>query len=137
MYKTIVVFLITGCMYSEEIISNKDNEKIVNTEILNSISDINKIKKGSTRKDVLKYFKTEGGISSVFFRTYVYKKYPNIKVDIRFELEAGSFDGRGLTEKEADVVKEVSKPYLQLSIDDWKKIKFAQQGDAPETGSSE
>jgi hypothetical protein len=43
------------------------------------------IKPGQTRKDLLKIFTTESGLSDRNFRTYVYRSCPYIKVDVHFE----------------------------------------------------
>src|SRR5204863_7872698 len=44
------------------------------------------IKPGMTRADLSKKFFTEGGISTVAHRTYVYRDYPNVKVALDFTL---------------------------------------------------
>ena len=42
------------------------------------------IKSGMTRRDLLRVFVTEGGISTRMHRTYVLKQCPYIKVDVEF-----------------------------------------------------
>jgi hypothetical protein len=81
-----------------------------------------KIKVGMTRADLLKVFTTEGGLSSGLNRTYVYRECPYIKVDVEFEpvgRPARDTDGRvTLVEANEDVIKKISKPYLEWSVSD-------------------
>jgi hypothetical protein len=74
------------------------------------------IKPGATRKDLLKVFKEEGGLSTRTQRTYVYKRCPYIKVDVRFA-PVGAEDN-GLTEMPEDKVITISRPYLGYSVAD-------------------
>jgi len=49
------------------------------------LRQIDKIKPGMRRKDLLKGFTTDGALSNRFQRTYVQKECPYIKVDVRFK----------------------------------------------------
>src|SRR6187401_2066751 len=65
--------------------------------IANTLKEIQKIKVGMTRADLLKVFTTEGGLSTGLIRTYVYRECPYIKVDVEFEpvgRSAKNADGR-------------------------------------------
>src|SRR5262245_11285252 len=53
--------------------------------VANSLKEIQTIKVGMTRTDLLKVFTTEGGLSTGLTRTYVYRECPYIKVDVEFE----------------------------------------------------
>ena len=53
--------------------------------IANSLKEMQKIKVGMTRADLLKVFTTEGGLSTGLYRTYVYRECAYIKVDVEFE----------------------------------------------------
>jgi hypothetical protein len=90
--------------------------------IADSLREIQKIKVGMTRADLLKIFTTEGGISAGLQRTYVYRECPYIKVDVEFEpvgRPASDADGRvTLIEANEDVIKKISKPYLDWSVID-------------------
>ena len=80
------------------------------------------IKVGSTRRDLLKVFTTEGGLSTRTWRTYVYGECPNIKVDVEFEaVGSPSRDDSGKldpTESYDDVITKISRPYIARSIMD-------------------
>ena len=69
-----------------------------------------KIKPGMQRKDPLKLFTTEGGLSTVQAQRYVLIECPYIKVDVGFK--AGS---NGSNE---DIIESVSRPYLEWGIAD-------------------
>src|SRR5882672_4082727 len=90
--------------------------------IANSLKEMQKIKVGMTRADLLKVFTTEGGLSTGLNRTYVYRECPYIKVDVEFEpvgRPARDTDGRvTLVEANEDVIKKISKPYLEWMVID-------------------
>ncbi len=69
------------------------------------------IKPGMTRKDVVRVFTTEGGLSNRQRRTYVFRGCPYIKVDVEFNPVGGG--DPFLTENSADTIREISKPYLE------------------------
>jgi hypothetical protein len=84
-----------------------------------AIEEFGKIKPGMTRQEVEEHFKMDGGLVSREKTRYTYTKckVATIKVDIKF-----SPVGRDEVEKDAlpqsDIVKEVSKPYLEHPIAD-------------------
>lgn len=90
--------------------------------IAKSLQEIQSIKVGMTRADLLRVFTTEGGLSTGLNRTYVYRECPLIKVDVEFEpvgRPARDVEGRvTLSEADEDVIKKISKPYLEWSIVD-------------------
>ena len=90
--------------------------------IVNSLKEMQKIKVGMTREDLLKVFTTEGGLSTGLNRTYVYGDCAYIKVDVEFEpvgRPASDTDGRvTLVEANEDVIKSISKPYLEWMVID-------------------
>jgi hypothetical protein len=80
------------------------------------------IKTGMTREDLLRIFRTEGGLSTGLHRTFVSKDCAYFKVDVEFEAvgrpERDS-DGRvTLQEDPRDIIVKISRPYLQFSIAD-------------------
>ena len=90
--------------------------------IASSLKEMQKIKVGMTRADLLKVFTTEGGLSTALNRSYVYRDCSYIKVDVEFEAvgrPARDADGR-VTPVEAneDVIKKISKPYLEWMVID-------------------
>jgi hypothetical protein len=90
--------------------------------IADSLREMQKIKAGMTRADLLKVFTAEGGLSTGLGRTYVYRGCPYIKVDVEFEpvgRPARDAEGRvTLMEAADDVIKRMSKPYLEWSVVD-------------------
>ena len=77
---------------------------------------IGKIEPGMTRRDLLKIFVTEGGLSNRFQRTFVHQECPYIKVNVRFKAVNGELDG--LKEDPDDVIESISRPYLEWAIAD-------------------
>ena len=87
-----------------------------------SLQEIETIKVGNTRADLLEIFTTEGGISTALNRKFVYRKCSYIKVDVEFEAVGRAernADGRVTSvEDNRDKIKSISKPYLEWSIID-------------------
>ena len=87
-----------------------------------SMREMETIKAGMTRADLLKVFTIEGGLSTGLQRTYVYRDCPYIKVDVEFEpvgRPARDRDGRvTLEEDRRDIITKISRPYLEWSIMD-------------------
>lgn len=71
------------------------------------------IKPGMTRKDLLRVYTVEGGLSTLTHRTYVLKGCPGIKVDVEFVPVGNVQDG--LIESPNDQILKTSKPYLDYS----------------------
>ena|SRR5215469_3059671 len=80
------------------------------------------IEPGMTREQLLEVFTTEGGLSTGLQRTYVSRNCPFFKVDVSFEpVGRPARDQEGcvtLEEDARDVIRSLSKPYLQFSIMD-------------------
>jgi hypothetical protein len=74
---------------------------------------IGKIKPGMRRRDLLRVFTTEGGLSNRFQRTYVHVECPYIKVNVRFK--AASSERSVFTEDPNDLIESISQPYLAWS----------------------
>ena len=87
--------------------------------IVTSLREMQTIKVGMTRMDLLKVFKEEGGLSTVSSRTYAYKHCPYIKVDAEFE-PTGPPDssGRRSIESSQDKIIRISKPFLDWPTND-------------------
>jgi hypothetical protein len=83
------------------------------TSVLTWIQDV---KPGMTRKDLLKGFTTEGGLSNRSRRTYVLKQCSYIKVDVEFAAVTNEQDR--LAEMPEDKIATISRPYLDFSIMD-------------------
>ena len=84
--------------------------------VAKSLSEIQTVKVGMNRRDLLKLFTVEGGVSNRRTRTYVYRECPYIKVDVGFELVGMPNDK--LTEHMEDRITRISKPYLEQSVID-------------------
>ena len=80
------------------------------------LRDMEAIKPGMAREDLLKVFRVEGGLSTREQRTYVCRKCPYIKVDVTFEA-VGTLDDK-LREYAKDKITTISKPFLEWSIAD-------------------
>lgn len=80
------------------------------------LHEVQQIKVGMTRADLLKVFTTEGGISDRKWRRYVHRRCPYIKVDVEFEPVGEGKDF--LRENAADKITKISKPFLEWSIYD-------------------
>jgi hypothetical protein len=77
----------------------------------NALKEIQTIKVGMTRKDLLRLFVAEGGLGgSGRSRTYLYRDCIYIKVDVEFQPTQQS--GGKLRESPDDKIVEISRPYL-------------------------
>jgi hypothetical protein len=74
------------------------------------LRQIGKIKPGMRRRDLLKEFTTEGGLSNRFQRTYVDVECYYIKVNVRFKPING--DHNVMEENPDDIIESISQPYL-------------------------
>jgi hypothetical protein len=76
------------------------------------------IKPGMTREELLKVFRTEGGLSTGLHRTFVSRDCSYFKVDVDFEAVGRpnrDADGRvTVVEDKRDVIVRASRPYLQF-----------------------
>jgi hypothetical protein len=80
------------------------------------------IKPGMTRQDLLKVFRTEGGLSTGLRRTFVSRDCPYFKVVVEFKTVARpDRDSAGfvnLVEDSQDIIVKISIPYLQFTNGD-------------------
>ena len=80
-----------------------------------SLTDIQGIKVGMTRSELLKVFMEEGGISNRRWRRYVYRKCGYIKVDVEF---APANNPDNPDQSPEDRITKISQPFLEWSIRD-------------------
>jgi hypothetical protein len=80
-----------------------------------TIAEIETIKVGMTRADLMKVFEEEGGLSTRTYRKYVYHDCPLIKVIVEFQ-PVGK-PGK-LRESPKDKIIKISKPFLERVIVD-------------------
>ena len=84
--------------------------------VATSLKEIETIKVGMTRADLLKVFTEEGGLSTRTWQRYVYHECPYFKVDVEFELVGVGEDK--LRKSQEDKIIKISKPFLEWSISD-------------------
>ena len=86
------------------------------------LKQIQTIKPGMTRTDLLRVFATEGGLSTPLHRTFVSRDCPYFKVDVEFRaVGRASRDGDGretMVEGSQDIIVKISRPYLAFGIID-------------------
>ena len=83
--------------------------------ISENLRELQSIKVGMTRGDLLKVFMEEGGLSTPKWHRYVYRKCGFVKVDVEFAVTGVP---RNHEERPADRITKISKPYLELAIMD-------------------
>lgn len=113
---TLFVFALSLIILTGFAVYNGEKQKCDCQTIEESLKDIEKIKVGMTRKDLLTVFETEGGISSRTQNHYVYKKCMFIRVDVKYSA-VGDEQPR-FPESPDDKIIEISKPYLGYPIQD-------------------
>ena len=90
--------------------------------VLGALREMQTIKPGMTRVDLLKVFREEGGLSTPRHRTYGYKGFPMFKVDVEFRQAADPpvqrTNARPWEESPSDVIVSISRPYIAQIITD-------------------
>jgi hypothetical protein len=81
--------------------------------IAKSLKEIETVKVGMTRGDLLKVFSEEGGLSTRTWRRYVYRECPYIKVDVEFQPVG---EPAKPTQNPQDKIIKISRPFLEWSI---------------------
>ena len=85
--------------------------------IAKSLKEMETIKTGMTRADLLKVFREEGGVSTRTQRQYVYRECPYIKVSVQFE-PVEKADTTGFPEEPGDKIVKISRPFIEWSVID-------------------
>ena len=80
------------------------------------LRQIGTIEPGMRRSDLLRVFKTEGGLSNPTQRTCVYIECSYIRVSVRFK--AATTESPGLGDNPDDIIESISQPYLGWSVMD-------------------
>lgn len=90
--------------------------------VRDTLAKMESIRPGMTRNELMKVFRTEGGLSTGLRRTFVSRECPYFKVDVQFRAVGRpdrDSDGRVTLEEDArDIIVQVSRPYLQFTIAD-------------------
>ncbi len=91
--------------------SSGQNQTLTCQCVTDALSEIGKIKVGMKRKDLVKIFRNDGGISANNPQRFVYEKCNYIKIEVKFKSvdESNKFP-QGNPE---DEINEISKPYLE------------------------
>jgi hypothetical protein len=80
-----------------------------------NLGELQSIKVGMTRGQLLKVFMEEGGISTRTWRCYVYRRCPLVKVDVEF---APASNPNSQKQSPDDRITKISKPYLERVVVD-------------------
>src|SRR5437773_8590316 len=90
--------------------------------VVNVLKRVRTIKPGMTRDSLVQVFVAEGGLSTTLSRTFASRDCPYFKVDVKFSSASESSrdrDGRlTAAESSEDIIVYISKPYLELSVQD-------------------
>jgi len=84
--------------------------------VAGNLLEMQTIKQGNTRKELIKVFAEEGGLSNRFQRRYAYRDCPYFKVDVKFNAADASKDDT--KEHPQDKVSQISTPFLEWPIAD-------------------
>lgn len=84
--------------------------------IAQSLREMETIKVGMTRADLLKVFREEGGLSTRTQRQYVYRECLYIKVAVEFE-PVGNAEAP-FPENGEDKIVKISRPFIEWSVID-------------------
>lgn len=84
--------------------------------VARSLREMQTIRPGMTREDLLKVFQEEGGLSTRTTQRYAFRECPYIKVDVTFKA-VGDLEDQS-TKSPKDTISRISKPFLEWSIVD-------------------
>jgi hypothetical protein len=85
--------------------------------VAQSLKEMETIKVGMTRADLLKVFGGEGGLSTRRQRQYAYRECRYIKVAVEFE-PLGETEPPEFTEGSKDRIVKISRPFIEWPIID-------------------
>jgi len=90
--------------------------------VRDTLAKMEMVRPGMTRGELLRVFRTEGGLSTGLQRRFVSRECAYSKVDVEFQaVGRPDRDNEGrvtLEEDERDIIVKVSRPYLQFTIAD-------------------
>ena len=84
--------------------------------VAGSLREMQTVKPGMTRADLLRVLQEEGGLSTRTAQRCAYRGCPYMKVEVTFEAVGAPEDK--LTKSPNDTIAKISKPFLEWSIDD-------------------
>ena len=85
--------------------------------VAQSLREMETIKAGMTRADLLRVFREEGGLSTRTDRQYVYRDCPYLKVAVEFEAVEET-ETLKLPEDPRDKIVKISRPFIEWSVVD-------------------
>jgi hypothetical protein len=117
-----VFLVVVGCVSVSANAQQVDPDREATRWIQHALTEIQAVKVGMNRAQLLLVLTTEGGISTRSQRTYVYAHCPYIKVDVRFQpVGDPNRDPEGRVspmESAQDIITQISRPYLEWSVVD-------------------
>ncbi len=109
----LTLLLLTGCFVSFGFL-NADNNQVDENNckfIEKSMEEVSTLKVGMKRKNLLKMFHQDSGISGVMDQRSVYEKCEFIKINVKFELTEKNKNFSA--DNPEDKIIEISKSYLE------------------------
>jgi hypothetical protein len=84
--------------------------------VADSLREMQTVKAGMTRAELLRVFEEEGGLSTRTEQRFAYRDCPLIKVNVKFEAVGAADEVH--TKSPNDTIREISPPFLEWSIGD-------------------
>ena len=109
----LMILLLAECLTFSGFI-NFENKQVYgdNCEFIEkSMKEIETIKVGMKRKDLIKIFHQDGGVSAINQPRFVYEKCSFIKIDVKFE--PVDKNKKFAVDNSEDKIVEISKPYFE------------------------
>ena len=110
----LAVSLVAGFAVFVQPAARSQDPKTHSEWIAQSLREMETIKVGMTRADLLKVFTEEGGLSTRTQRQYVYRECPYIKVAVEFE-RVGNAEAP-FPENGKDKIVKISRPFLEWVV---------------------
>ena len=111
----LILFVAVLFLLSPALVGQSQEEQSHVKWVEAGLREMETIKVGMTRAELLKVFVEEGGLSTRKSRTYAYRKCPYFKVTFEFTPVG---EGTGFPESSKDEITKISQPFLQRSVID-------------------
>jgi len=112
----LAISLVTGLTVFARSGAQSQDAKTHSEWMAQSLREMETIKVGMTRADLLRVFREEGGLSTRTQRQYVYRECPYIKVAVEFE-RVGNAEAP-FPENGKDKIVKISRPFIEWSVVD-------------------
>lgn len=113
----LIVLMVTAFSVATKSFAQSQEAQNHTEWIAKVLKEIETVKPGMTRAELLNIFREEGGISTRKSRQYTHRDCAYIKVEVEFEPVGGAED-RELTEDSSDRIVKISRPFLEWAIID-------------------